>query len=1409
MANRKRLFRDKPTQGDFGVYTFSDNNDSNEYIDSNSVPIRYDKFSGKDLYTTSVGDPINEAIMDSNIQNYMQPHSSQGMGGVDDLKSMGETSIRINSLVIKNRGVRTRINDVYFHFYLFSSEFFNPIDDNGNWKGYGTIRDGMHGGGNYNAPGGSAWFYSQNGPNYDENGEPGDFPGVSGLKIVRSFDNLNYGAFTGDGSLASVALQANQAWPYYSGTFQPRYSLLKKDGNGAARYENDVTAIFQQDGEYNPYYFGIHMDGDMNPNNGPDRSRNQTLSLFQFDPLELFDVTPSGEVIGKITTLNWDNHTYQTHSTGKKAPAWTAKSLQMTIDTTGGVTLASELNPDDSSPSGGNYYPPAEYLDIIEDVIPPIDSVIGDNNKFKDMDRIILNMFPTRQIMDKIYTDDNDLIAENQEMPREADSAYYMSKFADYIPYAITEASERDCQNFYENQEDRSYASAPNTIKLSFEIGRHPEPYDEYCERRGCYSLYDYTYSELTNIWFFNDSISMDSIKRDNPPENNIYTFIDYGYQDEGSQGEPSTSTVDIPTYNSVFDSHYIFFVVSWDDVDNQYESMENVLNDWPRDTVDLLKRQEENLYIASHIDVPLFNHYSTPGIKTIKSIVFNYSSKFATSEYDPANKRNLNIEPLRWKLVTTKIYLDIPISQFPDFGELGGDDYATIPWPYTTPVIGGVSENSKYSLSVNNTLAGGKLSDGDIIDETFLVNAQENNEIGQNIEKLDLEQIRFFNKAHDMNAILKIPTSTGMVTDTSVETLQDLDFPQWLNEFDTTSDDEITDIDEIVWEENGRPDISYWINTNILYESYQQGDELFYDNYIPIAIRDTIYWPIYNMHKDKLFKKSTDSIGNLVNSDFDFCQNFDLNENPQYIQFCEPIWPPQLVTTEGADEYNPDNFVDYENLFTDGCDLPPNRVYVTSDKKLLYNFGDNTMASLHLTLSPSNGWPNYFIGASGGMIEQAGWEVDVNPTGTSQNQTIRLHSTFDIMQTPWYFGDRIGIGGLDNQSCGTLANLDLFITTGDFLQETRTDSFVGDQFDLQDPEDVNNIVADWNQDGQIDIQDLFGTPWDGFPIVNYWDFSQDEIGRMPNPNDPHGQTTITYTGIVNITQIELFGAFGHNPAGNETYLEDVTIGGYNFGELDYAGGNIYQTVFQGNQPVQMNGGIINYSFTPGPHLDGSVLTNGYAWSMRVTFNRYSGEYPNGNGPWVESIYSMIDVHGSESHWGSNQIDIPYYAHQVAVGCTSPNAINYNPDAVEDDGSCIFADISEIESFFNIIETGVEYLPHPYYDISGSSTQISGSGYWSGDDWNSNTLTRTFSTGSFIEQIFINDNSDLDVISDCKFELNTGDLIGKAINDSSGKLNKGLLIGDFKVKKVAKNQPMRRDDFIKVAKKNNNDDGAL
>ena len=58
-------------------------------------------------------------------------------------------------------------------------------------------------------------------------------------------------------------------------------------------------------------------------------------------------------------------------------------------------------------------------------------------------------------------------------------------------------------------------------------------------------------------------------------------------------------------------------------------------------------------------------------------------------------------------------------------------------------------------------------------------------------------------------------------------------------------------------------------------------------------------------------------------------------------------------------------------------------------------------------------------------------------------------------------------------------------------------------------------------------------------------------------------------------------------------------------------------------------------------------------------------------------------------------------------------------------------------------------------------------------------------------------------------ELNTGNLTGKSIYDSSGNSNKGLLIGDYKVKKSRKGEPMRRDSFIKVPKKTSNSDGAL
>ena len=92
--------------------------------------------------------------------------------------------------------------------------------------------------------------------------------------------------------------------------------------------------------------------------------------------------------------------------------------------------------------------------------------------------------------------------------------------------------------------------------------------------------------------------------------------------------------------------------------------------------------------------------------------------------------------------------------------------------------------------------------------------------------------------------------------------------------------------------------------------------------------------------------------------------------------------------------------------------------------------------------------------------------------------------------------------------------------------------------------------------------------------------------------------------------------------------------------------------------------------------------------------------------------------------------------------------------------------------------------------------------YWDGE-------TNKFPMESSVGQIFITENQDLDLKQSCKLELNTGKLTGKSILDTSGNSNKGLLIGDYKVKKVKKGQSMRRDSFIKVPKKTGNKDGAL
>ena len=197
----------------------------------------------------------------------------------------------------------------------------------------------------------------------------------------------------------------------------------------------------------------------------------------------------------------------------------------------------------------------------------------------------------------------------------------------------------------------------------------------------------------------------------------------------------------------------YKFYVLDWNDVNDKFISVEDYLTDIPQDDTEMLNKQDENLYKFADISETLTHNYSTPGMKIIKAVLFSHLTGIGANSFHDS-------QIVRWKFIEIRIFLDIPITKFPDFGELGGQDFTTIPWPYTTPIINGVSENSKYKISVQNTLSGGKLAANEIIDIRFLEEANKNDELGESIQKMDLQQVRYFTDGYlDMNTLLLIRT--------------------------------------------------------------------------------------------------------------------------------------------------------------------------------------------------------------------------------------------------------------------------------------------------------------------------------------------------------------------------------------------------------------------------------------------------------------------------------------------------------------------------------------------------------------------------------------------------------------------------------------------------------------------------
>ena len=149
-------------------------------------------------------------------------------------------------------------------------------------------------------------------------------------------------------------------------------------------------------------------------------------------------------------------------------------------------------------------------------------------------------------------------------------------------------------------------------------------------------------------------------------------------------------------------------------------------------------------------------HQYNNSGVKIIKAIVFSYVLD-ETDDY---------INPLMWKACSIKLYLGVDNAYVEDFGDLGGVGYSFIPWPNTSGIISGISRESAYVNSIESMIQQNLFNDDEIWEKNLLDLAFENTpdrkkgELGNYIGKVDIGQLRYFQRPYDMTDLLMLDGS-------------------------------------------------------------------------------------------------------------------------------------------------------------------------------------------------------------------------------------------------------------------------------------------------------------------------------------------------------------------------------------------------------------------------------------------------------------------------------------------------------------------------------------------------------------------------------------------------------------------------------------------------------------------------
>lgn len=199
------------------------------------------------------------------------------------------------------------------------------------------------------------------------------------------------------------------------------------------------------------------------------------------------------------------------------------------------------------------------------------------------------------------------------------------------------------------------------------------------------------------------------------------------------------------------------FFVASWDWKESD-EKFDELVFPYTNEDMIGYNFNQNTFIVQDAFDVDgsprmLQHQYNSPGLKTIKAFVMStVTNDGREPDFSPEE------HVLILKTLTIRLYLGLDDIYIEDFADIGGPDFTFIPWPYTSPIISGLDEDSQYIKSLNTVIDNNLFSDAELIDRTFARKAVYNDELGDYLGAVDLEQTRLFlDGSYDMAKLLGI----------------------------------------------------------------------------------------------------------------------------------------------------------------------------------------------------------------------------------------------------------------------------------------------------------------------------------------------------------------------------------------------------------------------------------------------------------------------------------------------------------------------------------------------------------------------------------------------------------------------------------------------------------------------------